>query len=589
MTIEKTVGVGGDYANIGALWDALSLPDGGVTWSDNYHAVLVSGFTEPPKSFLAAPYYNGHTLTIENPNNYVISMNGSTTYDFPVRGIVLPGTSGAVVDGLIIALPTSGSAAPVFNIRPQWVDQSVLITYKNIKIIAQTNSAVTGISLFGVGLSTVRVLNCRFHGIGIGIKTGYYGWGITTNKYIEDCVSHSCIIGISFGNHANYGAVIKNVSCFDSSNKDFNTEGGASTTSLTNCADSDNSIASSGGILTDNITGITEFDFLSVDPDSVDFLKIGKKWEWVPQSVGLWKGENNGNDEVYGNTAILGPGIGYEAGVIGNCFHLIGYTATKKIQYNSNYNFGVSGHFSFEFYFRYSSTGGWLRFGCHIASGFYMGYWKNFAVVFKSGQIAIGPNGNFPGQVYNGTPINQFMKLKLTYFGNSRWELYINDVLQIPSQYQLLPFIDKDDTDWYIEWTPESGQESDVDEFTIINDRYTTQPLEEYSALYKTGTTNISEWNTSDAFGNSRPDFNGQVSIGIHEPLPLVIVKFINKTTGEAGDHFLWTFGDSTTSASMDATVYHAYNLGRDYTASLEGWSVTDQYRKKTKIVSIPL
>jgi hypothetical protein len=39
------------------------------------------------------------------------------------------------------------------------------------------------------------------------------------------------------------------------------------------------------------------------------------------------------------------------------------------------------------------------------------------------------------------------------------------------------------------------------------------------SKLYKIGTTNISSWNTIDAFGLPRPDYRGDVSIGVHEPI----------------------------------------------------------------------
>jgi hypothetical protein len=37
--------------------------------------------------------------------------------------------------------------------------------------------------------------------------------------------------------------------------------------------------------------------------------------------------------------------------------------------------------------------------------------------------------------------------------------------------------------------------------------------------LYKTGTSDISAWNTADAFGKPRPDYRGSVSIGVHEPI----------------------------------------------------------------------
>jgi hypothetical protein len=271
--ITKTIGSGGDYANLGAAWDAVSLPDGAVTWSDDYKFTQISDFTEPYKSFTAAPYFNGHSLTIENPDNYVITMDGFTRYNFPARGTIGAGEQ-VIIDNLIIQLPVTVGNEWIFNVKPNWVDQNFPVTYKNILILGGGNASVIGINLYGVGLSEIRILNCRFHNIGIGINTGAYSYGTTTNKYIENCTAYQCGKGISFGNHANNGAVIKNVCCIDSGTEDFATEADASTTSLTNCADSDNSIASSGAALSGNITGIVDGDFLSVDSTSADFLKI---------------------------------------------------------------------------------------------------------------------------------------------------------------------------------------------------------------------------------------------------------------------------------------------------------------------------
>jgi len=66
-------------------------------------------------------------------------------------------------------------------------------------------------------------------------------------------------------------------------------------------------------------------------------------------------------------------------------------------------------------------------------------------------------------------------------------------------------------------------------------------------------------------------------------------VKFTKMITGEATDHVLWSFGDGTTSSSLDSAVFHDYAFAGDYTASLEGWSISGQYKKKTKIVTIPV
>jgi len=38
----------------------------------------------------------------------------------------------------------------------------------------------------------------------------------------------------------------------------------------------------------------------------------------------------------------------------------------------------------------------------------------------------------------------------------------------------------------------------------------------------------------------------------------------------------------------LDSTIFHDYNISGDCTASLEGWSITNQYRKQTKIITFP-
>jgi hypothetical protein len=280
--ITKTVGTGGDYADIGAMWDALSLPDGTVSWVDDYDIVQISDFTEPSRTFTSKPFFDEHILTIRNPNKYVITLP-AMSYSLQSRYQGEPGHGGGystrnsvVFDGLIIDASAWGNNVWILNNRPGNVDDYLKVVYKNITILGKGSvTSQIGINLYGVGTSDVIIQNCRMYGLHVGILTGNYSWGTSTNKLIENCASYKCDYGIVFGTTVDSGSKIKNTVCSESTVEDFNSDANVTTTEITNCADSDGSIASSGAVLSGNITGIVDGDFLSVVPGN-DFLKINR-------------------------------------------------------------------------------------------------------------------------------------------------------------------------------------------------------------------------------------------------------------------------------------------------------------------------
>jgi hypothetical protein len=523
--ITKTIGSGGDYAGIK---EALVFLASMNPIDDDYEFDLISDTVE--NFGVAGPAYNLYTgvnrniITFKSSNNSTVTIT-STSGIYVVIGYgsnQYPLHSGSLTFDEIKFVRTGlyGNAtlylgATISFFKPQRGFADIAV--KNCVFIG-ANKTNAGLS-FATWYINISILNNRFYNCSYGFSCSSGGGAgpdtIGLVRKIENCSFYDCATGL--GGH-NRSFIANNVVAISCSTVDFEAYVNAS---YTNCADSDNSIASSGAILSGNITGITDLDFLSVDPASADFLKIGKKRKWVRETVGLWKGENNGDDEINGNTASLGVGIGFEQGIVGNCFRMGTHTGTIAIPYHAAYNFGSNGFFSFEFYFKYEQFAtAWIRFGCHIVSDDqFNGYWKRFAIVFKQGSISVGSNGNFPSQVYSNIPYNEFIKLRFMHGSGGRWELFVNDVLQTPSLYSNLPFIDLDDTAWNMRWDPEIYNISKLDEFAIINDRAYTSPSEEYSALYKTGTSDISAWNTADAFGKPRPDYRGSVSIGVHEPI----------------------------------------------------------------------
>lgn len=269
--ISKTIGSGGDYTDMGLAWAYLATVD---PLSDDYNFTIISNFTEATGiTFTGSdPVFNGHTVQFLNPSNYQITISTSIGYSFRPASATLSDV--LVLDGLKIT--TAATGATCLQAFPGNSSQSMTVFFKNITLIGPSNTTGTsfGIRQQRAGNSD-HFLNCRV----TNFKTGIAVPGTTdanttgTDHIVENCAIYSCGTGISLDTtSAAKNSTIKNTVAFSCITRDFST-GGANNI-ISNCADGDNTISSSGAILTSNITGIVSGNFLSVTSSSSNFLLI---------------------------------------------------------------------------------------------------------------------------------------------------------------------------------------------------------------------------------------------------------------------------------------------------------------------------
>lgn len=278
MTIEKTIGYGGDYASIRAAYEAYFV-NPFIMLDDDYIFTIASDFTESVGIIgETSCCFNGHSVKFINPNGYKISLAAPL--------IFRPNSNGAITDvnayieweGLNIEC--IGNIARVFTAW-YWAPNIVVhSTYKNLTMKGYRKDNPHGETNIGIRLNASwtgveRVLNCRLSNFLIGIDGAPLINDVGISHIVENCSIHDCGTGINLPNtSAAKNMTIKNTAVNGCDTVDF-ASGGAENV-ITNCADSDNSIASSGAILSGNITGIVDGDFLSVTSTDDDFLLIDK-------------------------------------------------------------------------------------------------------------------------------------------------------------------------------------------------------------------------------------------------------------------------------------------------------------------------
>ena len=188
--------------------------------------------------------------------------------------------------------------------------------------------------------------------------------------------------------------------------------------------------------------------------------------------VGWWKGEDNGNDEIYGNTAIGIGQVQYDDGYIGRCFKSItveGETfGSWYIPYTSKYLFNPTGAFSIEFYLQVFAQTEEDNYRIFEKSG-------SFYLLYNSEEGTIKlfvPSTGFQKWYVPGLTLS-FKKIKLTY-DNSRWELYANDIKQDPYYgYDDTAYIHNTSRYYFCAIYSEgdvSGQYIKIDEIKIYDD-----------------------------------------------------------------------------------------------------------------------
>lgn len=298
--ITKTIGSGGDYETLYAALDDLFFDsDPG----DDIEFDLISGTTEPTSvSARFCKLYN-RTVTIKCSYNEAHKNNRDLWYTINARhttnGITLyANTYGFTINFNFLKVYFSGSLA--LNAKTPYIcgylqpgtspNEQIRINLDSCIFYSdrQTWAHDTACAIAsGARCVYTTVTNCSFAGLSqavmiIGDST-YTGTGVQ-NTVIENCTIYGGKVGVyrwaewynPWGetvNPDNFTKVsIKNTATCGNSVLDISS--GFVGATVTNCADSDNSIASSGAVLSGNITGITDADFNSVDPDNASFLKI---------------------------------------------------------------------------------------------------------------------------------------------------------------------------------------------------------------------------------------------------------------------------------------------------------------------------
>jgi hypothetical protein len=291
--IRKTIGVGGDYADIGTAKLAIYAYYPLHIMTDDWELTVMSDFTENTgvPGTADSPVYNGRYVEIKNPDHYLIAIapsgGGSIKYlRFHAYG-------GSVSDrmffnDLIFSVPFINPAnrIPVIYFAPGSQNHYVTAVYRNCVFLcngyapsgAARGSAIIGLEgASGLQWSNASILNCKFYNFGRPFGSARIGANQIVT--VENCSSYLCykgllhietVVATAQYNIRNYVAVSDSVD-YES---DFST---LANINFTNCADSDNSLLTCGGNLVDckhDIVPVNEFE--SLTSTSADFLRLFK-------------------------------------------------------------------------------------------------------------------------------------------------------------------------------------------------------------------------------------------------------------------------------------------------------------------------
>jgi len=293
MTIYRTVGVGGDYADIGIACDAIEayygLPTPHIT--DDWVLTVVSDFTEntgvDPTTFDV--FYDGYYIEIRNPNHYTITIassgGGLKILRFQSRSNLL--TDRMYFNDLIFDVPfiNPANSFSLLSFFSGAQFNYVTAFYNNCVFKGngyQASAAARGCSFIGLegsaGLqwSNASISNCKFgnYGTAIGART----LGANQIVTIENCSSYGCYYGLRHSNAiaATIQYNVRNVVMSGSVSADYSSElSTLANINFYNCADSDNTLATAGGNLFSCRPNIVPADeFQSLDITNPNWLKL---------------------------------------------------------------------------------------------------------------------------------------------------------------------------------------------------------------------------------------------------------------------------------------------------------------------------
>jgi hypothetical protein len=305
-TITKTVGIGGDYANIGAAWSYLLGFGGGLI--NNFVFNVISDFTEnigiDPTTHIKLNQltvsFNGNGFTVTFPN-------GGVPYDFRNSDT---DNQGAFYWSNFTFVANTVSVATILSGAPQFSGYGVSIYVSNCIFIG-SGPAVTlnGFSMQD-HLCPTYISNCIFYNLKVGLSAAPNDIHNGTNLIVENCTIYNCGKGVTLWTSTSTRYVtIKNTVSFGNTTNDWYCSGGASYAfnQLLNCADTDGSIATCGATYSNRVTAVTSSEFTSVDPTSANFLKIptNKRLYGVGLTTGLLSA-NTSSIEGYPRPNVFG-------------------------------------------------------------------------------------------------------------------------------------------------------------------------------------------------------------------------------------------------------------------------------------------
>jgi hypothetical protein len=264
MTILKNIGTGGDYADFNAALNDLAGSDMTLT--------QISAVSQT--TACSTHDYGGKIIQLLNPNGYITSVSGLGRfylgnffdYDyFTLDNLIIQNVD--VNNNIIgISLGAYGGSVRLHNLKIFGMNLNILGDMSEVGINNAGHREATTIEA-----NNVLIYNCSKAGI---IDQWNVSGGVTPPsvpiKFWQNIVCYKNGIGLycpvaGAPAYASY----KNISC-SKNTTDYSVATLSTLASIDNCADGDNTLTQGSN----NIRGVTDADYVTVDPANANFLKI---------------------------------------------------------------------------------------------------------------------------------------------------------------------------------------------------------------------------------------------------------------------------------------------------------------------------
>lgn len=285
MAINRTVGTGGDHTDWQAAWNWLATQ---APLTNNYIFTQISDITMPASAWTVGALNCGNnSITFQCLNSH----NGDPNEGYQTG---VPSDQYA----LNLSWPTNFDTVTINGLRIVKTVQDTVISNIMINFGSANEDGIYIVSncLFkglyaGAGdlgghafpsyrlnANNCRIYNCKFWDLNDVIDNSGIApdTGTDYTCYMENCTAYACGNGVYLINSNNRNFVLRNVVIVDSVVDDYQLQdGGTRESELYNCADSDGTLGTIGGIRERNVSNVTSADaFESLDDTSSDFLTL---------------------------------------------------------------------------------------------------------------------------------------------------------------------------------------------------------------------------------------------------------------------------------------------------------------------------